>query len=134
MTEPKRRRWFQLHLSTVIVLTLISGSIIGLNVHPFYSPVPNALETRRGWPFLFFREVISNTTENQYAPFGNSIIIESMVRDGTDGTSTARTIIIESRASWYDLYWDIAIGLLLMFSSGLVLETRFRRREAKRHD
>ena len=41
-----RRRWFQIHLSTAVILMIESGALIGLNVVPSGGGM-------RGWPETF---------------------------------------------------------------------------------
>ena len=48
MSDPTRRRWFQLHLSTVIVLTLTAGLLVILNLQPH---IPGAVGPSFGFPF-----------------------------------------------------------------------------------
>jgi hypothetical protein len=50
----RRRRWFQLHLSTVVVLTVIAGGFVGLNTrcrHSMYGSMSGSHgEAFYGWP------------------------------------------------------------------------------------
>ena len=56
MNEPKRRRWFQLHLSTVIGLALIAGFFLFINLRDRapdvldYEKFDSGFPTAYGWP------------------------------------------------------------------------------------
>lgn len=59
------RRWFQIHLSTAVVLMLCAGGLLWVNVEKGAVPYSHLaslgiefddskeLEYRRGWPFVF---------------------------------------------------------------------------------
>lgn len=61
MTDPKPRRWFQLHLSTCIVLMLVAGGMLFLNLRPrsdahqyaCLSDVQYYQDLSYGWPGSF---------------------------------------------------------------------------------
>lgn len=60
----RRRRWFQLHLSTAILVMILAGVLIGANVMPrsfvpsapkfyAYGDLDGIVLERRGWPYAF---------------------------------------------------------------------------------
>lgn len=52
MSDKPRRRWFQFHLSTAVVLTLIAGGILWINTHEATQKWRHySLLTVTGWPF-----------------------------------------------------------------------------------
>ena len=59
MSDKPKRRFWQIHLSTAIVLMVVLGLLVPLNVLPHSSPssVPFLIEICYGWPrdFLFVR-------------------------------------------------------------------------------
>jgi len=52
MTDPKPRRWFQIHLSTVLALTLTVAVLMWLNLRGFSEPAMGYSENfqHAGWP------------------------------------------------------------------------------------
>jgi hypothetical protein len=72
MNDAQRRRWFQLHLSTVIALTLTAGGFLYLNVIPgIESGIDNNHETVRqdfGWPFPTFGKFSEFYTKSGFQP------------------------------------------------------------------
>jgi hypothetical protein len=57
MTEPPRRKLFQFHLSTAIVMMFVAGGLIWANIYPSYGCVGIS----RGWPKDFY-----------FVPYGNA--------------------------------------------------------------
>ena len=67
MTDKPRRAWFQLHLSTAIVLMLTMGILLGLNVPQYKASIEDiggfvqivrderGTILARGWPWAFER-------------------------------------------------------------------------------
>jgi hypothetical protein len=122
MTQP--RRWFQLHLSTVVVLTLIAGVLVGLNVqvkdldesisqnleeHYLLFPAYSDLSTDarvRGWPMVF--EVWYN--------------YERSHRLGREWDYSP------NYPNWLGLVFNIATVLAIASGVGLTLEYYIRRR------
>lgn len=56
MTHPPRRRWFQLHLSTLIALTLTAGALLWSNVRPVIQKTVTfdgriLINRYFGWPY-----------------------------------------------------------------------------------
>ena len=57
MTDKPRRAWFQLHLSTAIVLMFVAGGLLWANIRvqevSSIYPFPFLIEYARGWPMLY---------------------------------------------------------------------------------
>src|SRR6266404_1141238 len=56
MTDKPRRPWFQIHLSTAIVLMFVAGGILWLNVTPDWAHMSSVY----GWPKGFYEERFGN--------------------------------------------------------------------------
>ena len=112
-----KRRWFQIHLSTAIVLMFVAGGFIGVNLQD------------REYPYL--------TWGTDSGP-AKEIRIDSCpgwpwrIRSGTrlKGGKTRG----KSGYTWYPLYvaLDAAVALTLTALIGLALELVLRRRERSR--
>jgi hypothetical protein len=53
-TEPPKRRWFQFHLSTLIILTLVAGALLYLNLANPYGRgkiAERPVDIWYGWPY-----------------------------------------------------------------------------------
>ena len=123
MSDKPRRPWFQIHLSTAIVLMFVAGGLLwaNLNAHPksyvsgyeisedSYDPVITKIWIR-GWPFPCFTFKTSIST-------GNTIVLEIPTPQG------------------HYIPWkvaaDICIAFALLAASAFVCEWRIRRREAR---
>jgi len=123
MSETKRRRWFQIHLFTAIVLMFVCGGIIGKNissrnfVFAYEGPTPAAekLVIRSywwGWPEVLFwgDETIPYKDVDNFNVEG--------VRVGP--------------IQWGGLLIDISTALGLLCGSIVACEFAIRRREARK--
>lgn len=60
MSEPRKRGWFQLHLSTCVVLMFVAGPLLGANIQRHYLRVRDvhgdfaSHDFDLGWPFYFY--------------------------------------------------------------------------------
>jgi len=103
---PRRRRWFQIHLSTCVVLMFVAGGIVGLNVKPpFY--IADISGNTRGWAVYGFPWGIYYKAF-PYNPEGSYIITDNLVS-------------------------DVVLALGMLVTIGVVLEWLIRRRE-RRHE
>jgi len=103
---PRKRGWFQFHLSTAVILMFVAGGLIGLNVH---ERRPSAEEgwvwllSTRGWPWAF------------------------SARDDFWWNSSYGTI------EWHTEFFllDMLVGLSVLAGVAMLLEWLLRRRERK---
>jgi len=127
MTAP--RSWFQVHLSTCVVLMFVAGGLMWANVHRPPQPFPPIDESAhemacynaevycyqdaRGWPWPFCEP------GRTYSPPGSSVF-----------TSGTNRIVVVHEDIWHfgALAIDIAIALAILFAVAFVLEWRIRRR------
>ena len=76
--KPKRRAWFQLHLSTCVVMMVVAGGAIWINIVPYplgYMqsanlppldyPVPG-MAVQRGWPSTYYQQASDPTRSGQW--------------------------------------------------------------------
>src|SRR5258707_698454 len=103
-TEPPRRKRFQIHLSTAVVMMFVAGGLIWANLRERRIPdVPDAIDfdytyTVHGWPFPVVRKYPINPRDD---PEINRMMLER------------RTIFYES------------IILNFLFSAGIVAAVWF---------
>ena len=123
MTDKPRRAWFQLHLSTAIVLMLGCGAMLGLNIVPVnraynvrlgMSSPSRSMYIERGWPVLY-----SRAYSRQLEPDEFSSAVEAQLAGDFEFFSAQR----------------LAYGVLISFGSLLLLagccEFVIRRREVR---
>ncbi|MGD0091050.1 MAG: hypothetical protein ABSE73_14120 [Planctomycetota bacterium] len=130
MTDaPKKRPWFQYHLSTAVVLMFVAGGIMALNWFrgsetgtytydvsgAVFGPAIGTLP-QHGWPFRF--------TDSRVEYF--DVIYEVPV-PGATMSLPVQTPCISYR--W--LVADIAVALTILLATGIALEWRIRRRERR---
>jgi hypothetical protein len=129
MTEPKRR-WFQIHLSTAVVLTALSGTLLGLNLRTITSyeeiryrfrgdggPMKEMLIWySRGFPFVYSR------TSPQ--------VSADELRSVTSPPPGFLYYAGKSHYTWIGFNF-VSSGLLLS-GVAFLLETQIRRREARK--
>lgn len=111
-----RRSWFQIHLSTAVVLMVVSGAIIGLNAtwhNAVLMDPQDGPQYAHGWPVQCF---IQN---GRYSVVTKGIA-ELHVNDGL----TSKVI-----TEW--LLPNVLTALGILWAVALLLEWRIRRREAR---
>src|SRR5438045_2886081 len=93
MTEKPRRPWFQIHLSTAIVLMFVAGLLLRANMLPSVSrgDDPARADWYYGWPY--------------------PLLIVAQ-----DGSRTAKLWLTES------LYFDIPIALAVVVVPAILIE------------
>lgn len=64
---PKRRAWFQLHLSTCVVLMVVAGALVWANTRPLPHWLPLRDASARGWPLEFMTPVLDQTSSGAWA-------------------------------------------------------------------
>ncbi len=116
MSESKKRRWLQWHLSTCIVLMFVASGILWVNVRPTKNPVwegttQNFLEAY-GWPLTYFFTENGELTLIDYA-FGG---IEHDPRD---------------KIFWTNAGINVIVFLLFMGTTACACEYSIRRRKAR---
>jgi hypothetical protein len=107
----ERKRWFQIHLSTIVVLTISAGGLLGLNIRPsqreltvddlFLPPNPESpklVYARQGWPFTFWSAYVGTI------------------------------VLIEAKWRYNNLAVDVAFALGLLGAIAVYCEWQIRRR------
>src|SRR6185436_7080909 len=79
MSEPGRRRWFQLHLSTCILLMMVAGGLLYTNMHASnFAGVPGELGLMGarvyGWPAPVYLRVVNWMSEPDYEQVREGIV------------------------------------------------------------
>jgi hypothetical protein len=69
MSDKRRRSWFQIHLSTAIMLMLVAGGLVWANAEPtkFYS-MGDELVFFRGWPYTFQGNINGDVIKDYFWP------------------------------------------------------------------
>jgi len=112
-TRPPRR-FFQLHLSTALVLMLLAAGVLAANVLPRAHQFGNLKYEVSGWPWVLYVEV-------DYDDPGYYTLV-TLQR----GWATERSV----KDYWYArMSGNIAVALGILTIAALVLEWRLRRRE-----
>ena len=104
MNTPTRRRWFQVHLSTCVVLMFVAGGVIWANVRVQKTIEPDAVVRELGWPLVY------NWERCEW------------------GDVSSPGVACFSDHSNMHVAADAAIGIAILFAVALVLEWRIRRR------
>jgi hypothetical protein len=116
MTErDSRRRWFQLHLSTCVVLMFVAGSLVWANVRTYDAPGTAALTYARGWPCIVQYWIIARQGDD----------------DLTSLYDTARgrhCIVVPSRFDSWGGAANAAVALAILITVAFVLEFLIRLR------
>jgi hypothetical protein len=125
MDKP-RRPWFQIHLSTAIVMMFVAGGLIWTNIYVRHSKWKNSFGIDidaydRGWPYTFHPAYRSEFTRPFYEPAPGTGIVEVLCY------KIERQLDIEPMAIFFNT--AIATSLLLAFCFGC--EYFLRRREAR---
>ena len=73
--EPPKRRWFQIHLSTAIVLMFVAGGLVLSNVEKRrvdfdLGHSSEAVSYERGWPWTIWEEEVSVYLEHLHSARG----------------------------------------------------------------
>jgi hypothetical protein len=115
MTQP--RRWFQLHLSTVVVLTLVAGGLVGLNVTPRESKI-------------YVRQSVLQIEEWQ-STNPNPLIVSSYgwPTDHRDRALNFYRVSERDKIRYDRLCANVAVCLAIMSAVGVTLEYLIRRRK-----
>ena len=122
----KRRRWFQIHLSTAVVMMAVAALFIQLNTHVVLvrnekSPAnEKVIILGQGWP----ASIIEFNTRNENWQTGDYGQFVDRFQTPAPGTWT-----------WHlwsggNLAIDLAVALAILLSIGWILELQIRRREA----
>jgi hypothetical protein len=106
MSDPPRRRpWFQFHLSTAVVLMFVASGLLWASVHEYNEWEPLGywtLVSKRGWPMAYLRAT---------------------------RLSRGSSALFEQHMSVASLVLDIAVALAILLATAVVLEWRIRRRQ-----
>jgi hypothetical protein len=126
MTTTPRRAWFQIHLSTAVVMMIVATALLWLNTRTITiePEKPNTFESdleafrnffqkapKHGWPFVAYE-----------VPVG-------VKYDG----NAMRPMPTDKNVIWYGkgIAANLAIVLLLLIISASIMEFFLRRREAR---
>jgi hypothetical protein len=135
---PKKRRFWRIHLSSLLVLTFFAGGILSLNfmrrhdhecTHEMAIPTTaNGQMFTWGWPFCFRRQVEVQfsdavTAREYFGGYSIASISGNMVRfDFSEiGDNPVGAIV-----------WNALIGLGMCTAIAVMLELFLRRREARK--
>lgn len=112
---PKKRPWFQLHLSTCIVLMFVAGMLIWLNVTPRERSLVWILENGRMERFMDDRSGLEGWT-------------------GRGWPATFQAILPDETTKWSGegVVQDLAVVMAIIGLAGSGCEYLIRRRERKR--
>jgi hypothetical protein len=115
--KPKRRRWFQFHLSTLIVLHLAAAGMVWLNI---YEPPPRGfrydprpVKSGSGWPFKDQLEFDFTNKEME-----DEVFIAYLM----DGPGRDFRIVC----------LNVLVGLLILTAIGVICERSLRYLESRR--
>jgi len=118
MSEKAPRRFFQLHLSTALVLMVLAAVLLGANLIPRSTLFSNMHYETRGWPWALD---IAFNYELLYPGDSTSGNIFTLF----DGLEEVKII----RDNWYThLIGNIAIALAILTPAAVLLEWRLRRK------
>jgi hypothetical protein len=114
--QAMKRRWFQIHLSTAIVMMFVAGGLLWINLkepsdEPVFEKDVNYVIHGRGWPLPTCRIVVVAGESPRKA-------FLSAQRHGNEHESI--------------LLIDAAIALTIVWMTGMGLESIIRRREARK--
>ena len=128
MSEPAektRRAWFQIHLSTALVMMFVAGGLLHQNLTPILRPDKGVGRTyRNGWPFEA-RYVSRNEIIDSALP-------QIVTLDNEEATiSVGRLIDFEPAWNHRALAADVLIAMGVLATSSLLVEWLLRRREAR---
>jgi len=101
----KPRRFWQIHLSTALILSLCAGAILALNLHR--DAVAAGLYYH-GWPFRCYQ---SKTLEFSFG-----------------GDAPEYNVVMPDGVSRNELFLNICVAALLLATVGIVAEYLIRRR------
>lgn len=113
MSEKPKRRFWQLHLSTAVLLMLVAGGLLALNTkqsHCRLNAEWNAFVN--GWPFVYRFELTDLAPENELESIPYLWDYEAI-----------KTL---------NLILDVVIASVILVSVGSLCEWLIRRREANR--
>ena len=112
MPGPPRRKRFQIHLSTAIVMTFVAGALIWANVGPYELPLmdrwrlgPRTLRLY-GWPLCVNRYSISSMMGSDTAQY--------------HGLSEERIAV------------NVVVAIAILFATWFICEWLIRRRAARK--
>jgi hypothetical protein len=113
------RTWFQIHLTTAIVLMFVAGGLLWLNMH------------RRYAEFLFMPDTAywGTTFPSSYYPYGWPMGIERWLN-----TETEEYTILNMHYPWrffFPFLINVVVGLFILFFVGRCCEWFIHRRETR---
>ena len=126
----KKRRWFQIHLSTAIVMMFVAGGIMWPNLIPrhraWYNPMPDGMDGE-GYDWSKYHQEFQHAMErDELWVIGWPIIIYSRPVDPNEKNRWVRLDYFASIGG------NIFAGLALLALTATVGEWHIRRREARK--
>ena len=123
----KKRRWFQIHLSTAIVLMFVAGGLLGANLNKttkYYDDGVHPGWRQYGWPWPCWTEVVSELHE---VGTENKVLVAFNAED-----SRKLGFGDYPNFDWVVLIWNLVAALLLVVVLACGMEFIIRRREARK--
>jgi hypothetical protein len=125
MSDKPRRPWFQIHLSTAIVLMFGAGALLWLNMRTRYESPDRAVKNelyRLLW--ASHEERLASVSDFRGWPWTSYAEIEIQRRD---------EVIIGKTAYWdyFHFSYNIAFAAMFLVLIGISCERLIRRREAR---
>jgi hypothetical protein len=146
----KPRRWFQIHLSTAIMLVFVAGLFVHFNLKLRWAKGGNSSEWYlrkgesifsmvRGWPFpvIKYWEIPEGGDHSSFSWAGGNSVFDRVkvpVSKITDGDPDDIKYTTEDPPEWYllNLALDVVIGVATLTLAWILLERLNRRREARK--
>jgi hypothetical protein len=134
--KPKKRPWFQFHLSTAVVLMFVAGGLLWANMQPPYVSVlgGDAWETKfqwSGWPIAsegeyddYGRDMTCRKNGETNEEFSARVRLEAAERFDT----ALGAGVLHRYASWPELMLNLVINMGILFAVAFVCEQCIRYR------
>ncbi|MCZ7649023.1 MAG: hypothetical protein M5U26_27830 [Planctomycetota bacterium] len=123
MDTPRKRRWFQLHLSTCVALMIVAGLILWSNMRPGSAVITLARPPIKvyGWPWTIANQPPAQI-ENEHINLG----AYSFYLDGLEFTNQLNAL---TATYGRNLVWNVLVALAILAAVALPLEYLARRSE-----
>ena len=141
MHPPSLRRFWQLHLSTAIVLALLSGVFLSLNVEPESLPFArlldglNDFESDFGWPLPVrnYVEIGGVACYSRASRDGKFLYVYKPNGSGAFDSYTFDNTKTRAHYNGVKLVLNALCCAILLVVVGLAFELLLKRREARNH-
>jgi hypothetical protein len=105
MSDKPKRRFWQLHLSTAVLMMFIASGVVGANVRRYELHIEEYPLNGYGWPFVLYWNTNGYETE------------------------TGQPM---HQFDWVSLAANVCILIIILVSTGILFEWRICRREARK--